>query len=173
MKFSDYLKLAGMNWSRLKHMRTSPADYIWHAENGTADSDDLALGRTTHTLLFEPEQFDVDYAVWHGRRQGKDWDSFEATHAAKTIITGKDYGRALAHVVEERGFDNAEELLQSPPQRANLIRRRLKVALEIAGECAAELRLPDLPSEREQAEVDARDRAERRFEERRGEGLST
>ena len=60
--------------------------------------------------------------------------------------------RALAHVVEERGYDNSEELLQS---------------LEIAGECAAELRMPELPSEREQAEADAMDRAERRYEEAR------
>lgn len=62
--------------------------------------------------------------------------------------------RALHHVVNERGFDNAEELLQS---------------LDIAAECAEELRMPDLPSEREQADADATDRAERAYEERRDE----
>lgn len=60
--------------------------------------------------------------------------------------------RALHHVVGEVGYDNAEELLQS---------------LDIAAECAEELRLPDLPSEREQADADARDRAERVYEARR------
>lgn len=60
--------------------------------------------------------------------------------------------RALSHVVGEVGYDNAEELLQS---------------LDIAAECAEELRLPDLPSEREQADADARDRAERVYEARR------
>lgn len=120
MKFSDYLKLAGMNWSRLKHMRTSPAAYIWHAENGSADSDDLALGRLTHTLLFEPGQFDEDFAVWHGRRQGKDWDSFEATHAAKTIITGKDYGRALAMADAVRASPVAAPYLEGAELEATL-----------------------------------------------------
>lgn len=62
--------------------------------------------------------------------------------------------RALAHVVGEKGYDNDEELLQS---------------LDIAAECAEELRMPELPSEREQAEADAMDRAERRFEEARDE----
>lgn len=57
--------------------------------------------------------------------------------------------RALHHVVDERGYDNAEELLQS---------------LDIAAECAEELRMPDLLSEREQAEADAMDRAEARWE---------
>lgn len=60
--------------------------------------------------------------------------------------------RALRAVVEREGYDNAEELLQS---------------LDIAAECAEELRLPDLPSEREQADADARDRAERVYEARR------
>lgn len=60
--------------------------------------------------------------------------------------------RAVRHVVSERGYENADELLQS---------------LDIAAECAEELRLPDLPSEREQADADARDRAERVYEARR------
>lgn len=60
--------------------------------------------------------------------------------------------RAMSHVVGEVGYDNAEELLQS---------------LDIAAECAEELRMPLPVSEREQAEQDARDRAERRFEEAR------
>lgn len=64
--------------------------------------------------------------------------------------------RALRAVVEREGYDNAEELLQS---------------LDIAAECAEELRMPELPSEREQADADAMDRAERAYEERRDECL--
>ena len=60
--------------------------------------------------------------------------------------------RAVHHVVSERGYENADELLQS---------------LDIAAECAEELRMPLPVSEREQAEADARDRAEARFEQRR------
>lgn len=120
VKFSDYLKLSGLNWSRLKHMRTSPAAYIWHAENGGADSDDLALGRLTHTLLFEPQHFDDDYAVWHGRRQGKDWEGFEASNAAKTIITAKDYGRALAMSEAVRSSSVAAPYLEGAELEATL-----------------------------------------------------
>lgn len=60
--------------------------------------------------------------------------------------------RALHHVVDERGYDNAEECLQH---------------LGWAAECAEELRLPDLPSEREQADADARDRADNELDARR------
>lgn len=60
--------------------------------------------------------------------------------------------RALHHVVGERGYENADELLES---------------LDIVAECAEELRMPDLPSECEQAEADARTAAERRYEQRR------
>lgn len=60
--------------------------------------------------------------------------------------------RALGAVVERGGYDNDEELLQS---------------LDIAAECAEELRMPEMLSERDQADADARDRAERRFEEAR------
>lgn len=95
MTFADYLQLDGLNWSKLKHMRDSPAAFIWHAENDTADTDTLALGRLVHTLVFEPEREELDYAVWHGRRQGKAWDDFQAHHAKMTIVTTTDYGTAV------------------------------------------------------------------------------
>jgi len=59
--------------------------------------------------------------------------------------------KAMHRVVESAGFENAEECLQH---------------LGWARECVEELRMPVL-SEREQAEADAMDRAERRFEEAR------
>lgn len=63
---------------------------------------------------------------------------------------GEPHGNATA--AAGQGYENADELLQS---------------LDIAAECAEELRMPLPVSEREQAEADARDRAEARFEQRR------
>jgi hypothetical protein len=100
--FADYLQLDGLNWSKLKHMRDSPAAFIWHAENDTDDTDALRLGRLTHTMLFEPERVDLDYVVWHGRRQGNDWKAFEAEHAERTILTADAYLLGLAMAVAVR-----------------------------------------------------------------------
>ncbi len=60
--------------------------------------------------------------------------------------------RAVHHVVSERGYENAAELLES---------------LDIAAECVEELRMPLAPSEREQAEADERDRADNELDARR------
>lgn len=112
MTHEEYLALDGINWSKLKHMRDSPAAYIWHAENDAKDTDTLALGRLVHTLVFEPERDEEDYAIWHGRRQGKAWDEFQIANASKTIITSSDYGTASAMAMRVRNDPVASQYLR-------------------------------------------------------------
>ena len=47
------------------------------------------------TRSFSSQREELDYAVWHGRRQGKAWDDFQAHHAKMTIVTTTDYGTAV------------------------------------------------------------------------------
>lgn len=91
MTRGDYFALPGVNWSTLKHMGDSPLAYRHAVDNGTQDSDALALGRITHSLVFEPETFTHDYAVWTGgRRAGKEWEAFAERHSHQTILRDED-----------------------------------------------------------------------------------
>jgi hypothetical protein len=119
-------------------------------------------------LAVQAEAMRIDFSAAHRARQiveqrmqaariaGLTWgDVACAIRALGMPEASEDFVkvcRALHHVVGERGYENADELLQS---------------LDIAAECAEELRMPLPVSEREQAEADARDRAEARFEQRR------
>lgn len=81
--FGAYIQRPALNWSLLKHMAKSPAHYRYAAKSRTEDTLALKQGRALHTAVLEPEFFSIRYAIWDGpRRQGKDWDAFDAQAAA-------------------------------------------------------------------------------------------
>lgn len=84
---ADYFAMPGVNWSLLKWMRESPLMYRYRLDNPQPDTPAFALGRATHALVFEPETFEHDYAIWaEGDRKGKAWKEFAEAHAAQTIL---------------------------------------------------------------------------------------
>ena len=87
LPFTDYCALFAVNNSLLKVLDTSPAALVAHLRSGVKDRDTLRYGRLFHTLVLEPERFEADYAMFHGKtRAGKDWLEFASVHAARTII---------------------------------------------------------------------------------------
>jgi hypothetical protein len=95
--FSAYSKIEAVNWSRLKEMRRSPRHYRFRLENEREDSLRLALGRATHTAVFEPDRFLLDYALFSGPiRRGKEWDACCAANRGKTILKAEEYETCLA-----------------------------------------------------------------------------
>lgn len=97
MTIADYSKLPGINWSTLKEMRRSPLHYQYRLANPLEDSARLAMGRAIHTAILEPDMFPLQYAVWTGdRRAGKEWESFKAANAGRTIIKADEYQTCLA-----------------------------------------------------------------------------
>lgn len=99
---SDYFALPGVNWSSLKHMRDSPLKYKYRLQHPEQDKTAYALGRATHTLVFEPETFEHDYAIWtEGDRKGKAWKEYAEAHAAQTILKTDeaDACKAMAEAV--------------------------------------------------------------------------
>ncbi len=58
----------------------------------------MLLGRATHTAVFEPERFQLDYALWHGDRRGKAYKEFaeEATQQGRSILKETEQDTALA-----------------------------------------------------------------------------
>lgn len=80
-----------VNWSTLKYMRESAMLYRYRLTVPTEDKPAFALGRAVHTLVFEPEKFNAEYAIWEGgRRAGKEWDAYKLEHADATILREQD-----------------------------------------------------------------------------------
>lgn len=99
---ADYFTQPGANWSLLKHLDDSPLAYRYAKENPRPDTADLALGRLVHTLVFEPQKFGDEYAVFDGpTRRGKEWDAFNAANEGRTIFKADEFSeaRAMADVV--------------------------------------------------------------------------
>lgn len=94
---SDYFAREGINWSTLKAMRDSALHYKHAVEHKREDTPALALGRVTHSLVFEPNTFARDYAIFEGaRRAGKEWDAFEQANEGKTIFKPSEVEKAIA-----------------------------------------------------------------------------
>ena len=98
MRFQDYVDAPGINFSTLKHMATSPLHYQHALTNPPSQTPAMLLGRATHTAVFEPERFQLDYALWHGDRRGKAYKEFaeEATQQGRSILKETEQDTALA-----------------------------------------------------------------------------
>jgi exodeoxyribonuclease VIII len=92
-----YFDAPGVNWSTLKHLRDSPQAYQYALHNPPADRAAFAIGRAVHTLVFEPELFGQEYAIWtEGDRRGKAWAEFKAEHEGLTILKAAEADECAA-----------------------------------------------------------------------------
>lgn len=96
MTFAEYQALDAVNCSTLKEMRKSPKHYRHRLDNGREDTRSMALGRATHTAVFEPRRFPMEYVIFEGKvRRGKDWDEHCAATHGKTTLSPDQYQTAL------------------------------------------------------------------------------
>ena len=96
MDFKTYGEIRAVNWSTLKEMRKSPRHYLHRLQNPLKDTPRLGLGRGTHTAVFEPDRFLLDYVLWDGDRRGKAYTAFCEQHPAQTILKVEEYETCLA-----------------------------------------------------------------------------
>lgn len=97
MSDTDYFGIDAVNWSTLKYMRESPMHYRHALAVPREDTPAFALGRVTHTLVFEPEKFEAEYVIWEGgKRQGKEWTAFRDDHPDQTIFKPGEIDTATA-----------------------------------------------------------------------------
>jgi exodeoxyribonuclease VIII len=93
---TDYREMEGVNISTLKELRKSPAHYVYRLAHPREDSTGLKMGRANHTLVFEPDKWQAEYAVYPGLvRRGKAWDAFEEANQGKTILKQEEYESCL------------------------------------------------------------------------------
>lgn len=94
---ADYFAIDALNWSTLKNMRDSPAHYRYRLGDPIEQTPAMALGRVTHTLVFEPGLFAAEYAIYEGGdRRGKEWTEFRDANAGKTIFKPGEIDAAIA-----------------------------------------------------------------------------
>lgn len=114
MRFSDYAAAVGINFSTLKHMAKSPLHYQYALQHPPAETPAMLLGRATHTAVFEPERFQLDFALWPGDRRGNAYQQFadEATMQGRSILRESEYNTALAIRNPVRGTPEVASLLE-------------------------------------------------------------
>lgn len=108
----NYDQIEGVRWSRLRSMRISPLQYRHDTDTPSADTSAFRVGRATHSLILQPENFDVEFVVWSGTRRGKSWDAFAAEHTDRTILTATEHAAALGAMEGVARHPTASHLLQ-------------------------------------------------------------
>ncbi len=101
MRYED---IDAVNFSTLKHARTSLKHYQHALQNPTPETDLMRKGSAVHAAVFEPDRFLTDFVAWTRRtkagksapRSGKAWDEFREEHSHQTILTIDQMARATA-----------------------------------------------------------------------------
>ena len=120
MEFAAYREIDAVNWSSLKEMRKSPRHYLHRLHEPKADTAAMRRGRATHTAVFEPDRFPLDYVVWEGDRRGKAYTAFCEQHPHQTILKADEYATCLAMRDAVRSHPVAGPLL-TPPGEAEKV----------------------------------------------------
>lgn len=90
-----------VNWSTLRHMRTSPKHYIYFLANPPGDTDARLRGRVTHCAIYEPAALDARYVVEpHFHRGMKDETAREKGYAG-----GKEAAAAWEESIAASGAE--------------------------------------------------------------------
>lgn len=93
--FDDYARWDAINWSVLKHFRTSALHARQHIICPDDSSPAMQLGTAVHTAVLEPDEYSKQFAVApkcdKRTKKGKeDWAAFEAANEDKIILTGEE-----------------------------------------------------------------------------------
>lgn len=89
--FDTYTKLKGEHFSTLKMLEESPRHYL--SKTALPATPALRFGRAIHELICDPATSSI--VVYECRRAGKDWESFAAMNADKTILSEKEHAHAM------------------------------------------------------------------------------
>jgi hypothetical protein len=122
MVFADYVAAPGINFSTLRYMQQSPLHYLHTLQNPPEETPAMLLGRATHTAVFEPLRFQLDYAIWQGDRRGAAFQQFadEATAQGRSILKENEYSTALAIRDSVRGIPEIAALLEKGQPETSL-----------------------------------------------------
>lgn len=135
MKFAEYQQASGVHFSTLKHMAVSPLHYLHAKLNPPQETSAMLLGRATHTAVFEPERFQLEYAVWPGDRRGNAFKEFaeECEAQSRAVLRGTEYDAALAIRDAVRGIPDIAQLLTKGRSEVSIFWRNPQTGIPCKG----------------------------------------
>ncbi len=114
LSYHEYDELPGLRWSLLRHMRTSPRQYLYAERNAgkvLKQTDDMIVGSAIHTGALEPSRMDRDFTVWKERRNSNAWKAFAGANATRHILTSAMLTRATTAIQAVKRDPVAREYL--------------------------------------------------------------
>lgn len=117
-----YRSHPGINISTLKYMAKSPLAYKHAKDHPSIQTPAMALGSAAHCAILEPARFIERYAVFGGaRRQGKEWEAFQAENADKEIIKQEEWSRCQAMAVAVHRSEAAQRYLKAGQPEVSML----------------------------------------------------
>ena len=149
MKFSEYRAAPGCNYSTLKNMAISPLHYRHALENPPDETPAMLMGKATHTAVFEPKRFQLEYAVWSDSRRTNAYKEFaeECQTQGRSVLTDSEYQGVLAIRDSVRSIPVVAQLLEKGRSETSLFWRNPQTGIECKGRLdwiAAERAILDL-----------------------------
>ncbi len=116
LPFDAYRALPGLNWSTLKHALRSQAHIAACLAGRLDDPDTLSRRalRAVHAAVLEPAEYERQYAVWAGRRAGKEYEAAAGAAGAPEYLTVAEDAHARAVAAAVRAHPAAGLLLRAP-----------------------------------------------------------
>ena len=99
MSYAAYAALDNVNFSSLKFMAVSPAEYRYRKQTPLEATAAMELGRAVHTAVFEPDRLPLEYAVWDtakGNRNTNAYKDWAAQQGERQILTADDWATCCA-----------------------------------------------------------------------------
>lgn len=88
------MKKDRLSYSALSNFAKSPNHLLSYWQQDFEPTPAMLFGSLLHKMILQPETFSHDYAIYEGRRAGKDWIEFKEHNKTKNIVTGKEYNMA-------------------------------------------------------------------------------
>jgi len=111
----------GLNWSLLKTIAKSPLHFRHRRNNPRPDSPTFRVGRAVHAAILEPERFEREWVVYHGRRAGKAWTAFFEEHEGCEILNATEYETVVAMASAVRSRPDLAAVLEDGLAEASYV----------------------------------------------------
>jgi hypothetical protein len=147
MDDKEYFGLHRLSASGAKTLLKSPARYKHELEMPAAKKPELVFGNLFHTLVLEPEQFELRYAIApdvdRRTKEGKDaYARFQFNAVGLEVVSAEDYERAcrMAEAVKSQ----AGHLFQGGKAEVPVLWERdgvpLKAKMDYVSDCIVDLK---------------------------------
>jgi len=117
MSFADYVRLDGLNQSKLGMLKRCPQKFKHSLTAERTDTGAMAIGRAIHTAVFQPELFNGEFICLPeiDRRTVKGKEEYAALvsqNPHKTVLKKDEFNRALEIAAEVRSNPHVARLIE-------------------------------------------------------------